>query len=119
MIKSELRLISLLFLKESLSPKGGEKMLRQYESMFILSPDLDEETTKSLVEKFSNILSTSATLENLEEIGKKKLAYPIDYKTEGHYVLCHFQSTPEFPKELERQFKITDGVLKYMVIKKD
>jgi small subunit ribosomal protein S6 len=94
-------------------------MLRQYETMFIMSPELDEESTKSLVEKFSNLLSTSATLENLEEMGKKKLAYPIDYKTEGYYVLANFQSNPDFPKELERQFKITDGILKYMVIKKD
>jgi small subunit ribosomal protein S6 len=94
-------------------------MLRQYETMFIMSPELDEESTQSLLEKFSNLLSTSATLENLEVMGKKKLAYPIDYKTEGFYVLANFQSTPDFPKELERQFKITDGILKYMVIKKD
>lgn len=94
-------------------------MLRQYETMFILNPDLDQEVTQNLVEKFSGLLSNSATLESLEEIGKKRLAYPIDYKTEGYYILAHFSSDPNFPKELERQFKITDGVIKYMVIKKN
>lgn len=92
---------------------------RQYETMFILSPDLDEEGTEKLVEKFSNLLSNSAKLDNLEKIGRKKLAYPINYKTEGYYVLANFNAETSFPHELERQFKITDGVLKYLVVKKD
>lgn len=92
---------------------------REYETMFILSPELDEEGTGKLVDKFSTLLSNSAKLDNLEKIGRKKLAYPIDYKTEGYYVLANFSASPDFPHELERQFKITDGVLKYMVVKKD
>lgn len=94
-------------------------MQKQYETMFIVSPELDEESTQGVIEKFSNILSTSAELESIEKIGKKKLAYPIHYKTEGYYVLAHFKSTPDFPKELERLYKITDSILKFMVLKKD
>ena len=94
-------------------------MLRQYETIFILNPELDEETTNNLVEKFTGLLSTSAQLDNVDKWGKKKLAYPIDYKTEGYYVLANFSANPEFPHELERQYKITEGVLKYIVIKKD
>jgi small subunit ribosomal protein S6 len=94
-------------------------VLKSYESIFILSPDLTEDNTKALVEKFKNILNTSAKLDSIEEWGKKKLAYPIDYKTEGYYVLANFSSEPDFPHELERIYKITDGVIKYIVLKKN
>lgn len=94
-------------------------MLKAYESIFILSPELTEDGTKALVEKFKNIMTTSATLESMDEWGKRKLAYPINYKTEGYYVLANFKSEPDFPHELERIYKITDGVLKYIVLKKD
>jgi small subunit ribosomal protein S6 len=94
-------------------------MQRSYESVFILSPELSEENTKGLIEKFTNLLTTSATLESIEEWGKKRLAYPINYKTEGYYVLANFTSEPDFPHELERIYKITEGVIKYLVIKKD
>jgi small subunit ribosomal protein S6 len=94
-------------------------MQKSYESVFILSPELSEENTKALVEKFTNLLSSSAKLDSVEEWGKKKLAYPINYKTEGYYVLANFTSEPNFPQELERNFKITEGVLKYLVIRKD
>ena len=94
-------------------------MLKSYESIFILSPDLLEDSTKNLVEKFKNLLSTSGQLEKIEEWGKRKLAYPIDYKTEGYYVLANFKSEPEFPHELERIYKITEGVIKYIILKND
>lgn len=94
-------------------------MTRQYETIFILKADLDEEKTNALVEKFTNVISTAGTLDNVDKWGKKKLAYPIDYKTEGYYVLANFSSSPDFPHELERLYKITEDVLKYIVIKKD
>jgi small subunit ribosomal protein S6 len=78
-----------------------------------------EEKTEALVEKFKGMLETSATLENMDKWGKKRLAYPINFKTEGYYVFANFQSEPSFPKELERVYKITDGIIKYIVIKKD
>ncbi|HEY8349566.1 MAG TPA: 30S ribosomal protein S6 [Clostridia bacterium] len=93
-------------------------MLNKYECIFIIDPDLDEENTKALVEKFKNLLETSAQLEGMDEWGKRKLAYEIADKTEGYYVLADFSANSDFPRELERIFKITDGVLKYMIIKK-
>ena len=94
-------------------------MMNAYETIFILSPELGEDNTKALVEKFKNLLSTSGELVHLEEWGKKKLAYPIDYKTEGYYVLANFKANSDFPHELERNYKINEGVIKYMVIRKD
>ncbi len=94
-------------------------MLNKYETIFIIDPDFDEENTKALVEKFRNLLETSAQLESIDEWGKRKLAYEIAGKTEGYYVLADFSANSDFPRELERIFKITDGVLKYMIIKKN
>jgi small subunit ribosomal protein S6 len=94
-------------------------MMNKYESIFIINPDIDEENTKALVEKFKSLLETSAQLESIEEWGKRKLAYAIADKTEGYYVLANFSAEPEFPHELERIYKITDGIIKYMIIKKE
>jgi small subunit ribosomal protein S6 len=94
-------------------------MMNKYESIFIINPDIDEEGTKALVEKFKNLLETSAQLESIDEWGKRKLAYTIADKSEGYYVLATFSAEPEFPRELERIYKITDGIIKYMIIKKD
>lgn len=94
-------------------------MVNKYESIFIINPDIDEEGTKALVEKFKNLLETSAQLESIDEWGKRKLAYEIADKNEGYYVLANFSADSQFPQELERIYKITDGIIKYMVIKKD
>jgi small subunit ribosomal protein S6 len=94
-------------------------MASKYESLFIIDPDLDEEGTKALVEKFKNLLETSAQLESIDEWGKRKLAYTIEDKTEGYYVLVNFSAEPEFPRELERIFKITDGIIKYLILRKE
>ncbi|HPZ04870.1 MAG TPA: 30S ribosomal protein S6 [Clostridiales bacterium] len=92
--------------------------MNKYECIFIIDPDLDEENTKALVGKFKNLLETSAQLENIDEWGKRKLAYEIADKNEGYYVLVDFSAQPDFPREFERILKITDGILKYMIIKK-
>jgi small subunit ribosomal protein S6 len=94
-------------------------MVNKYESIFIINPDIDEEGTKALVEKFKNMLETSAQLESIDEWGKRKLAYEIADKNEGYYVLANFSADSQFPHELERIYKITDGIIKYMIIKKD
>jgi small subunit ribosomal protein S6 len=94
-------------------------MLNKYESIFIINPELGEDSTKAIVEKFKGLLESSAQLESIDEWGKRKLAYPIDDINEGYYVMLNFSAEPEFPRELERIYKITDGVLKYLVIKKD
>lgn len=94
-------------------------MFNKYETVFIIDTSISEEATKELVEKFKSLLETSAQLESLEEWGQRKLAYPIDKKTEGYYVLANFSSDSAFPHELERMFKITDGIIKHMIVKKD
>ncbi|OPX45704.1 30S ribosomal protein S6 [Ruminiclostridium hungatei] len=94
-------------------------MLKKYETIFIVNSEVGEESTKALVEKFKNILETSAQLETIDEWGKRKLAYEIDDKNEGYYVLANFSSEPSFPAELERVYKITEGILKYIIIAKD
>jgi small subunit ribosomal protein S6 len=101
------------------SPKGGEKM-RSYETMYILSPDLSEEERKGLIERFKNlIIENGGEITNFDEWGKRKLAYPIDKKPEGYYVLMNFNSDSRVSRELERVYKITDGVLRYLIIRTD
>ncbi|AEY64358.1 MULTISPECIES: 30S ribosomal protein S6 [Eubacteriales] len=94
-------------------------MLKKYETIFIINSEVGEEATKALVEKFKTMLETSAQLESIDEWGKRKMAYEIDDKTDGYYVLANFSSSPDFPAELERIYKITEGILKYIIIKKD
>ena len=93
--------------------------MNKYETLYIISPALDEEGTKALVEKFSSLVSENGQLEKVEEWGKKKLAYEIQDHKEGYYVLMDFSANPDFPTELERNFKITEGILKYLIIRKD
>ncbi len=94
-------------------------MLKKYETIFIINPEVGEENTKALVEKFKTMIETSAQLESIDEWGKRKLAYLIQDKNEGYYVLVNFSSNPDFPAELERVYKITEGILKYIIINKD
>jgi small subunit ribosomal protein S6 len=94
-------------------------MMNKYETIFIINTEVGEENVKALVEKFKNMLETSAQLENIDEWGKRKLAYPINDLNDGYYVLANFSAEPSFPQELERVYKITDGIIKYMVIRKD
>lgn len=93
--------------------------MNKYESLYIISPTIEEEGVKALVEKFSNLISDYGELESVEEWGKKKLAYEVQDHKEGYYVLMNFSANPDFPAELERNFKITEGILKYLVIRKD
>ncbi|MCL2013676.1 MAG: 30S ribosomal protein S6 [Oscillospiraceae bacterium] len=91
--------------------KLGEK----YESIVIFSMKKTEEEIKALVEKFTDIISADATLVSVDEWGKKRLAYEIDYQTEGYYVLYKFDSQPSFPAELNRVYNITDGILRSLI----
>ena len=96
-----------------------ENKIKAYETLFVISPELSEEDTKATVEKFTNLISQHGEIEECNEWGKRKLAYPIDYKTEGYYVLVNFRSEPDFPSELERIFNITDNILRSIVVSKE
>lgn len=93
-------------------------MTSKYECAMVFSVANGEETTKALVEKFNALISENATIENVDDWGKRKLAYLIDDEAEGYYVFTTFTAEPEFPAELNRIAGITDGVLRAMVIKK-
>lgn len=94
-------------------------MTRKYETIFIVNTEIGEDNIKALVERFKNLLETSAQLESFEEWGKRRLAYEIDKVNEGYYVLANFSADSTFPYELERIYKITDGILKYLIVKKE
>ncbi len=107
-------------MRQGHSPGGGEViMMNKYETIFIISPEVNEDDTKALVEKMKGLVETSGQLESIDEWGKRKLAYPINDFNEGYYVFINFSSEPNFPHELERMYKITEGIIKDIIIKKD
>jgi len=90
-----------------------------YEAVMVLDTRNGEESMRSLIEKFTDRIAKNGTVEKVDEWGKRKLAYPIDDETEGYYVLVEFSSEPEFPAELDRRFRITNGLLRTLIIKKE
>ncbi len=93
--------------------------MNKYETMYIISPTVDDEQVKALVEKFNDLISEHGELEKVEEWGRKKLAYEVQDQKEGYYVLVYFSANPEFPLELERNFKINENILKYLILNKE
>lgn len=91
------------------------KLTGKYELMYVLNPNLTEEETAALVEKFKTLIEANGTLDEQQEMGKQKLAYEINYLTEGYYVLVRFTSGPDFPAELDRVLGITDGVIRSLI----
>lgn len=94
--------------------------MRKYESMYILRPDLDEEAVKSTIERFSTLVTEQGGhVAKAEPWGKRRLAYLIDGFKEGYYVLMNFSAQASVPAELERVYKITDTIIRYMIIRED
>lgn len=92
--------------------------MNKYEVVYIIDPAVEEEARKALIAKFNDLItSNGGSVDKVEEWGKRRLAYAIDYKTEGYYVLVNFQAEAELPKELERNLQISDSVIRYQVIK--
>jgi len=89
--------------------------MENYEVLYIIDPDLGEEATAALVEKFKTLIEANGTVSEIDEWGKRKLAYLINDKPEGYYVLVKFSSAPEFPAELTRVMKITEGIMRSLV----
>lgn len=90
-----------------------------YEAVLIFSVKDGEESVSAMVEKFKTLIENNAEIGEIDEWGKRRLAYLINDEADGYYVLYNFVSGPEFPMELERISKITDGVLRSMVVRKD
>ncbi|MDW7660473.1 MAG: 30S ribosomal protein S6 [Bacillota bacterium] len=90
--------------------------MRKYETIFILRPSLEEEKRNEIIEKFKGIIAADGEIEKVEEWGNKRLAYEIEKLREGYYVHVNFKANPTLPKELERNFKISDDVIRFIVI---
>lgn len=95
------------------------EVINKYETIMVINPTFEEEKIEATVEKFKALISANGEITNVDVWGKRKLAYEIDDLTEGYYVLVEFSAKPEFPAELERVYKITDGIIRDIVIKKD
>ena len=91
--------------------------MNKYESVIIINPNIEENGIKSLIEKFSNIINSDGKVAEVQEPGKKKLAYDINKQKEGYYVVFTFEANPKLIAELERNYRITDEVLKFIVVK--
>jgi small subunit ribosomal protein S6 len=90
-----------------------------YETLFIVDSSMGEEKVKNLVEKFTGMIADNGTVTAVNEWGNRKLAYPIDDKNDGYYVLVDFTANTAFVAELERVFNITDGIMRSMVVAKN
>ncbi len=93
--------------------------LGKYESLYIIKANLETEAIQETVERFKALVEQNGTLESIDEWGKRKLAYPIDYMTEGYYVLMTFTAPAEFPAELTRIYNITDNVIRSLTTAKN
>ncbi len=95
-----------------------DKIMNNYETIFVIDASLTDEEITAISDKFTGMIAKNGTTESVDVWGKRRLAYPIDYKTEGYYVLVNFSSEAEFIAELERVYNITDGLLRTIVIRK-
>ena len=92
--------------------------MNQYEVMYILAPALDDQARANLMERFQGIVTANGGMvDRVDEWGRRRLAYAINYKTEGYYILMYITAPAELPRELERNFKNVDSVLRYLVIR--
>ena len=96
-----------------------EKIQNSYETVLVISLKLGDEGVAAMVQKFKDLIEANATLESVAEWGKRRLAYLINKEAEAYYVLYNFKSDAEFPAELDRIYKITDGILRSLIIKKE
>jgi len=94
--------------------------LRQYETAFLITPKLEEEETEKLIEKMAEVVKKKkGKIVNIEKWGKRRLAYPIDKLDEAVYVFFHYEGDPEIPHELQRRFRQTETVIRYLTLRKE
>ena len=93
--------------------------MTNYEVMFIIDPTLEDEKKDAAVEAVKGIIAAEGEVGNVDVWGMRKLAYPIQKKTEGYYVVIEFKAEPTLPKELDRRLKISDNVMRHLIVNKD
>lgn len=91
--------------------------MNKYESIIIIGQDVVEEGIKALITKFTDLINSDGKVENVQEVGRKKLAYEVKKNTEGYYVVFNFEAKPELISELERNYRITDEVIKFITVR--
>ena len=91
------------------------KISGKYEVLYVIDPAVGEEGIAALVEKFKALVEGNGTITSIDEWGKRRLAYPINDLMEGYYVLMTFDAKPDLPAELDRVFKITEGVMRSLI----
>lgn len=94
-----------------------EKLMNSYETLFIIDAQLSDEEIKALCDKFVARIEKNGVVKEVNEWGKRRLAYPINDKNEGYYVLINFESDANFPAELERRFSINENIMRSIVIR--
>ena len=95
------------------------KVNANYEVVYIMDPALGEEAIAAMIEKFKALVETQGTVAAIDDWGKRRLAYPINYKTEGYYVLTTFAAASELPRELERNLNNDEGILRFLVVRQN
>lgn len=93
--------------------------MKKYEVMFIIDPTLEDAQKDATVETVKGIIASEGEVENVDVWGMRKLAYPIQKKNEGYYVVIDFSADTELPKELDRRLRIFDNVIRHMIISKE
>ncbi|WP_066634152.1 30S ribosomal protein S6 [Desulfolucanica intricata] len=94
--------------------------MRAYETLFIIKPDLEEEQITAVIDKFKGIIENhGGEITKLDKWGKRRLAYEIDHTREGFYVVIKFKADSDTSKELDRVFKITDGIMRHIIVRED
>ena len=93
--------------------------MNSYELLYIIDNDLSDEAKEAVIARISAVVTDNGgTIDELDKWGTRRLAYPINYKSEGYYVLVNFSANPDLPAELERVMRITDSIVRFMVVKK-
>ena len=93
--------------------------MNKYESVIIINPSVEEEGMKNLIQKFTDLINNAGKVEKVDELGKKRLAYDIKKNKEAYYVVFYFEADPKPIAELERNYRITDEVIKFIVVRVD
>jgi len=90
--------------------------MHKYETVIIINPNAEEDTVKTLTDRYSDMINKEGKIEKVDNLGKKKLAYEVKKNAEGIYVVFYYEANPSLIAELERNFRITDDVIKYLTI---
>ena len=93
--------------------------MNKYESVIIINPNCTDEAVKALEERFIGLINENGKVESVENMGKKKLAYDIKKNSEATYLVINFEAKPDSIAELERNYRITDEILKFIVVRKE